>query len=542
MAGDHTKVGLSDSTTEFNACLNANGLYHSVQCVLRLSPEIHRKLANLPHGILVSDIDPESVKALSTYLHETIHWWQHVGSTAGLMRSLSYPVQAHANYLHLKRLLELVGPVKSILRWLEVTRRAGGPPDSPVGLANTVVNNHFDVEFYRAIATSPQSAQNIVSNKFFESLGHSYSVAYLNILLTLSATLDDNFRIITDPRQWEKEFAVLRAQRKKGYYRGSEVVLSPIGMHQIFEGQARFAQLQFLYFGSGGRVSWDEIRRMGMLSGVYVEAFEAFLRLAELEWPQSIDHPTVALFLLVCDLAINPGAGFPLTLRAFQVFIEDVDPGMRFLLLCRSVATKCQELKMTITEYSRDQYAAATEALAISLLVDSPLAIVETVNRWALDSEAVKTLMTEHCQFAYETANLPVRLLLAHFVAFSQDKLARPEFFCWPGAWMAGERASPEIGLLVDRHEAPFIDKPEDAGVYPRLRAEKDEAIAHKSFSTFYSTNVTYDLTRQWISKAGPFEYDYGWLSSGTSADFKAFGGRHFKIVYGVHPDRFDLL
>ena len=120
-----------------------------------------------------------------------------------------------------------------------------------------------------------------------------------------------------------------------------------------------------------------------MLSGVYVEAFKAFLQLAELEWPQSIDHPTVALFLLVCDLAINPGVGFPLTLRSFKVFIEDVDPGMRFLYLCRTVATKRQELKMFIIEYSRDEYAAATEALAISLLVDSPLAIVETVNRWA---------------------------------------------------------------------------------------------------------------------------------------------------------------
>ena len=66
--------------------------------------------------------------------------------------------------------------------------------------------------------------------------------------------------------------------------------------------------------------------------------------------------------------------------------------------------------------------------------------------------------------------------------------------------------------------------------------------VAHKAFSTFYSTNVTYDLTRQWISKAGPFEYDYGWLSSGTSADFKAFGSRHFEMVHGVHPNRFEFL
>ena len=35
--------------------------------------------------------------------------------------------------------------------------------------------------------------------------------------------------------------------------------------------------------------------------------------------------------------------------------------------------------------------------------------------------------------------------------------------------------------------------------------------------------NVGYDVTRQWIEKAGPFEYDYRWLSSsGTHADMMA--------------------
>jgi hypothetical protein len=49
-------------------------------------------------------------------------------------------------------------------------------------------------------------------------------------------------------------------------------------------------------------------------------------------------------------------------------------------------------------------------------------------------------------------------------------------------------------------------------------------------------------MTRQCIEKAGPFEYDYRSLSSsGTHADMKGFADRHFDMIYGVHPDSFDI-
>ena len=106
----------------------------------------------------------------------------------------------------------------------------------------------------------------------------------------------------------------------------------------------------------------------GMLTGVYGEAFGHFLRLAELDWPSSIDDPVVALFLLVCDISMNPGAGFPMPLRTFDTFIEDVDPGHRFLFLCWTIARQSPELARAITKYSRAEYAEVTEALAGPLL------------------------------------------------------------------------------------------------------------------------------------------------------------------------------
>jgi len=536
-------LGLIDSPMELNACLNAHGLYNSVQYVLRLSPEVHRRIAGLPQGIIRTDVDFDKVQAYSTYLHETIHWWQHIGSTTGLMLSLSYPAQAHANYSQLRSLLQAIGPKKSILKWITTTPTAGGGPDTPRGLANIVVNTHFDIEFFRILATNPGIVQQVVEHSLFDSIGRSYAIAYANILSTLATTLNDPFAVITDPRGWETEFTALRDRRKTGYYYGSEVRVSPIGAHQIFEGQARFTQLQFLYFASRMGLGWDEIRAKGMLEGVYGEAFRAFLELANLEWPSSIDHPTVALFMLVCDMAINPSAGFPMPLQAFPTFITDTDPGMRFLFLCRVIATMRPDVVTRITRYSREEYLEVSEALAAALLIDPPVGVAHRVAGWTEESEAIRQLMAEYRTFAYLPENLAVRLLFSHFLAFCADKRTRPEFFCWPGAWMAGERVSDEGSLLLDRHSAPFMDKADDSGIYPRVMPGRNAGLVQTAFNGFYAMNVTYEMTRQWIGKAGPFEYDYGWLSSsGTAVEMKMFGDRHFEMLYGVHPDAFEII
>jgi hypothetical protein len=43
---------MAEVPTELNACLNAHGLYNSIQFVLRLSSEVHRKIQALPAGII----------------------------------------------------------------------------------------------------------------------------------------------------------------------------------------------------------------------------------------------------------------------------------------------------------------------------------------------------------------------------------------------------------------------------------------------------------------------------------------------------------
>src|SRR3546814_10512042 len=121
----------------------------------------------------------------------------------------------------------------------------------------------------------------------------------------------------------------------------------PVGVLEIFEGQARFALLQYLYFTSDDQLTWDEVCARDMLGGVYGKAFSHFLKETELDWPSSIDHPTVGLFLLICDMAINPGSGFPYAPKFFASFIHDTDPGSRFLMLSRLVVLKCRSEEHT---------------------------------------------------------------------------------------------------------------------------------------------------------------------------------------------------
>lgn len=534
--------GLLKSPGDFYACLNAHGLYNSMQFVLRLSPDVHNKISNLPNGVITGGASFETLQAVSTYLHETIHWWQHMGSTMGFMSSLSYPIQAHANYKYLKDLITSVGAQKSIRR-LNEALPSSNSPDKPGGLTNIIINNYFDIEYFRFLINDPKHAKQITSSPFFECVAHSYKVAYGNILLLLAPLFGNDFNIIPDPREWENAFTELQSAKVQGFYHGSDVRVSPIGALQIFEGQARFSQLQFLYFASGKSLTWQDVESQGMLSHVYREAFDGFLELCELEWPPSIEHPTVALFLLICDIAINPGEGFPMPLKSFETFISDIDPGQRFLFLCRIVAIKYPQFAKSIRDYSRNEYEEISEALSSALMFASPMKVSNTVLKWMSSCQGIRHLMDQFDNFNYDLGNLPISVMLSHFIAFNKDKASRPEFFCWPGAWMVGERLLSEIPLLFERHSALFVDKADNDGIFYRLQLEKEEENVNKTFQNFYAAVVTYDMTRQWIGTPGPFEYDYRWLkSSGKGSDLKKFADTQFMQIYGIHPNEFKIL
>lgn len=139
--------------------------------------------------------------------------------------------------------------------------------------------------------------------------------------------------------------------------------------------------------------------------------------------------------------------------------------------------------------------------------------------------------------------NLPLQVLFGQFAAFARDKARFPHMLCWPGAHMAGLRASNDFIGVFSRQSPMFIDRANDEMIVPVLRAGLDEATVLDRFQEFYNGHALYELTSQWITRPGPFTYDFRWLQpNGSKEDIKGWADRIFVSAYGASPDDFMIL
>lgn len=533
-----------DVPVDLHACINSHGLYNRVQFVMRLSPEVHRRLSDLsPQITTYRQVTDEQVQAFSTLLHETVHWWQHIGSTAGLLLSLSNPIQSHMNFTHLKTFLNEFGPKKSIYKFARLRRH--WKSTSGKHATNRIINNYKDVSFYQSISFDPSliTKRKLPSDPLFESVGNSYYITYANTLQTLIDTFDPKLTILQDPKKWEPIFSQMREEKIEGYYRGSRIEVFPVGLLHLFEGQARFAQLQYLHFASGGKFNWEAARELGMLGFEYISAFKWFLYLTELEWPSSINSSIVALFMAVCDITLNMGEGFPLPLRSPRTFVFDNDPATRFWCLCRMIKLKSPTLKDVIGNYSREEYLNVTQELCDHLHTPTPVEIAQTLSDWSNTNDSLVALMEEDRTFQFSERNMPIRLLFSRYLTFNRDKSLYPEILCWPGAWFAGDRVSENVRSIFKRNRALFVDKQDDDGVFSVIHPDKDPKIVQEVFNLFYQWILNYDLIAQWVIKDGAFSYPYRWLSTAHGPpEIKQWAATGFSKMFGDNPENFEIL
>jgi hypothetical protein len=365
---------------------------------------------------------------------------------------------------------------------------------------------------------------------------------YSQLIGMLADVIDPEYVILPNPKSWDLEMLRMSQERIEGYYWRSPVRLPAVGLQAIYEGQARFTQLQFLDGVQEEPLSCSEWRDGGYLSGIYVQAFESFLALSESDWPNTLEDPIVGLFLLICDLAMNPTRGLPINIEVFEDFIRDVDVGVRFTLLCQAVA-KLPHLRSEITAYSKDEYISVAEALTVLVGYDRPTAGLNAVCAWFDQAPGLSKLMQEYQAFDYDLPNFPIRVFLSHFVEFYKDKSEHPEFFCWAGMYMSGQRSMADWQALWLRHLSLFSDRGDRHGVFPRQRPGRSKQAVQKTFNQFFGTISLYDLTRQWILKDGPFICDFAWLSERYDPSrAEARANDVFKQVYGVTLDDFEIV
>lgn len=526
-----------------NRNLAAKGSYNTLDFVVRLRPDIHKILEDQGGKFSMRECESwDAAQAFSTYLHETIHWWQHVGTSAGLMLSFLQPAHAHMNRRLLNDVLVKHGPVKPLLGLADKLLNA----EQQDGSLNAVLNNWHDLNFFLRLAINPTGTiEHVVADPYFESVGHSYRMAIGAASWLIASTVDPHYEALPHPRDWEADMEVLRKSETQGFYFGSPVDTPPLGLQEILEGQACFSQLQYLYGGSGGSLSWEDFRNRGMLHGVYVRAFEVFLEFAGEEWPATVDDPVVGLFLLICDGALSPSEGLFLPMTDPSSLIWSTDPGMRFIFLCRSAKEEGVLFKRSIQTYSADEYWQVSQRLSDLLLSPSPKQIAEAISQYSETHPAWIQLMEEDRTFKYREENFPIRVLLGRFTRVQVDKLKYPQFFCWPGMCLNSFRSPLESDVVIslfNEHQALFLDRA-DRDVYPRLVLGKDEATLQRLLDDFFMWVSTYEMTRQWLVEDGSFDYDYGWLTSKfTKADIKGWVDHNFKISTGKHPDDFSIL
>ena len=458
-----------------------------------------------------------------------------------MILSLCYPAQCVSNIEHLRVAVRLTGPKKSLKTWAENALRAGTPPsDKALVEANQAVNNTIDTEFYKAFTLTPTRADQLFDNRYFECVGHSYSIAYANTIHALIDSCGFSASSLPNPQDWNEPLYALREARHEGFYRGSPIRRARVGLLDIFEGQARFNQLQFLH-AVGGSADCKHYRDRGYFEGNYISAFDEFRRATGFGWPDRIDDPLIALFLLICDLSINPTRGFPFSLDSPENMIDDIDPGIRFTNLC-FVARRNPALASGISSYSLEEYTEVADALSYLCGYDHPLAALKAIVDLIEDDAGAAALMRERESFRYLSANQPIRVMVSHFLAFCRDKYQHPQFFCWPGAF-ARSGATERYRELFLRNQTLFSDRSDDDGIFARAIPGRDEVAAQETLNVFFGSILLYHLTRQWILEDGPFRYDFRWLTGRTDNDaLIAWAKSIFEATFGVHPDAFEMV
>ena len=143
---------LTELDLESLSGIKARGTYNPMQFVVRLRDDIHKAMDE-------EGLSSDKVQAFSTFMHENIHWWQHVGSHIGFITSLSYPALAHSSHKDLKTLIEKGEGYKSIKEYDNQKYYSTGKKDNEE--TNRILNNYYDIFYAKAF---------ILDNKHFKKI------------------------------------------------------------------------------------------------------------------------------------------------------------------------------------------------------------------------------------------------------------------------------------------------------------------------------------------------------------------------------------
>lgn len=504
---------------------SVKGSYNTMHFVLRLRKDIR--------DARFSDFYPERIQADSTVMHENIHWWQHVGSNFGFLFSLSYPAYIHYSWENFLGIIDDGYVYKSLIEFDRQYYEKNGIAD--ISNLNVILNNFYDIEYAKLFALSNSNIVEINNDRrFFLNIGHCYHIFWSSIIHTLSATIDKDYNFLPPTNSWVERFKLLEENKVDGFYVDSPLHLTPIGIKAIYEGQAAFNQAQFLTRALNPSLKYEDFEKSGLIRGIYSEAFECFLKLTTYNKPDSVMDSIVGLFLIVCDISINPNNGFPLNIYDYENFIIKNDPGIRFTLICHQISKKTEYYRSIINQYSKEEYISISKELSEHIGCISPYESIVDVLDWG-NQKSIKDILHEEQTEDFSLENLPIRLMFSKYFRFQEDKLKHPNILCWIGFYLSSREAEFEIAnSLYEKHHALFMDD-DDGEIKATIFKGKSEEKILKSFNNFYAFNILYDLAMKWVNEDGEFKFDYEWLAGARSDTFIPKIKENFKKQFGIN-------
>lgn len=483
--------------------------------------------------------------AFATYLHETIHWWQHVGTTSGLFMTLSLPAQAHVNQKHFESLASAFGlkkPLFDYLRYFEVSHL------EEQKLLNVITNNWHDMYFSRMLLCDPRAASEFINDPVYESQAHAHLIHFSSILSNIESS-SKGFKFQEASKRWMKLYDELKKSKTPDFYYGSSVRLPKIGIVDIMEGHARFCDLQYRSY-SGNDSTLDGYLQDGYLSERYFIAFKFFLDTTGLAWPTYVTDQTINLFLFVCDYALNTPYPYPFDpIDKFEQINELFSPGVRFLKVCSLL--KKQDVKTEAYQLSATPGAEAYAALDILF---SELLYYPSIKSLYLKLKELIDLGGDKIDFEeafsrceYTGVNIFTRFVMSHHHEFIKCRIMTPHFLCWPSSFattaVSSESDFNAFSKFFKQHDPPLVlDNNQVVKVSKTYITQ--ESKAPELLNDLLSFFVIYDLTDKLIKDRGEFDFEqYRWFSDNFSLSlFMTWLKPNFVRFFGVKPEDITTL
>lgn len=481
------------------------------------------------------------------YVHETVHWWQFIASSAGFVQTLSHSAQSQMSAAYLRGMSADFVLSKPLIGQAALDRTA-----SPLGdllELHMLVNSWLDTEFAICCINTPHKLATIAHEGFFESVGICLYSLYRDALQALHAALPQT-KVIVPIEDWEAKFLTLRDARWPNFYYGGDVYLPTLGLQAIAEAQAFFVEMQLnrrafkRELESASNKGWQTM---------YLGAFAYFLKATGAKFPEHATDTLINCFLLLCDIAMNPAAGFPNGVADFRGFIEAVHPGFRFMALCE-VAAGSPRLVGSMTSPSREVYLESTAFFCERLGWTTPLEVakrwLETYRRAGVLSSLrrMRTVNDFEAETEHVSLSMPIRFAAARQVGLLEDKLAAPELFCWPGYYAGMDLATDNPAIaMVQNHPAPFaVLREYTVGPIVYLSGSDtlapEQADIEKFIERYFAVQLAADVLRQTVARKGDYKFNYHWDNPAADVDWWALATRVFESLAGRKLESIKLL